>query len=392
MIIQEILVANGASVMLLVILLISRYMTRRVRDINDRVFTALIFIGLAGSVLEAVSFLVDGRADTVWRLFNVIDNSLLYICTASVSVLWVWYVDLHLNHNAKRLKTIYSPLLVVWAVLIGLSIGNAFANVLTDHGFLFTVGAANVYAREALGYSYYAFLLTAYIISIVLYIQFRRKHGEAQFFPIWMFLTPLFIACLVQIPFYGISVAWIGFAIGLTGIYLNLQSKQSLVDSLTGLYNRAYIEHKLIVARQNQRYVYSGIMLDIDRFKVINDTYGHSVGDNALINVAKILTAASDRDSLVFRFAGDEFIMLVRTEADNAQSLEAQTLVLEDRIRAEAEKFNSESGAPYKIVFSMGHAVYDTERPDDDFFHEMDVAMYKSKQQRHSETEETGIA
>lgn len=378
MALEEIFVANGASILLLVLLLISSYRTRRVRRTRARLFTAMIWIGIAASFFETLSFLVDGRAGELARACNILSNSLLYLCTASISVVWVWYVDLNLNHDHKRLRRVYTPLLIAWAILIAFLIGNVFG------GYFFTVSADNVYERQPLGYIFYLFLVVSLIISTVLYYRFRVVHGEVQFFPLWMFLSPVIAACTVQILCYGLSVAWLGCAIGLVSIYLNLLSKQSLVDRLTGLYNRAYIEHKLLVARDKlRRYVYSGIMLDMNDFKAINDVYGHSNGDKALIDAANILLRATDRNCFVFRFAGDEFVILVHVEAAKADELEARTLAIEERIRKEAEDFNNKKDAPYKISFSMGHAIYEPGTADDVFLHKMDAEMYKDKQRYH---------
>ena len=370
----EILVANGTGMFLLIMLIICRHMTKRIRRPVDRIFSAIILIGILGTILEPFTFMIDGRPGGFFRCASIFANSLEFACVATVSVLWVWYVDLNMNHDVKRLTTKFVPMIVIWAILMLLLIGNIFG------GFLFSVDDNNVYSRQPLGYIFYVFLVISYSTSVFLYYKFRAIHGKAQFFPIWMFLTPLFLAIIIQIPFYGISVTFLGCAVGLVSIYLNILSKQSLVDSLTGLYNRAYIEHALIVAKRNKRYVYSGIMLDIDQFKQINDEFGHTAGDEALENAAKILINSTDRDSLAFRFAGDEFIVLVREPVGNAEVLESKTIALEKRIRAEMEAFNSSGKTPYKVIFSIGHTMYDPTLEDDDFFRNMDAEMYKDKQ------------
>ena len=377
MFIEEIIVANGAAIVLLLILLYCQYMARRYSRTEDKVFSIFVYIGLACAIFELTSFLVDGQSGTFLRLFNITVNTLLYAGTATVSVFWVWYVELNLNKDVKKLKGLFFPLFIFWALLIGGLIGNIWGH------YFFTVTPENVYEREPLGYIFYGYLAIAFIISIVEYVRFRINHGEAQFFPIWMFLAPVIIACVIQALWYGISITWLGCAIGLISIYLNIQSKRSLVDNLTGLYNRAYIEHKLIAARISSRYVYSGIMLDVDYFKQINDTYGHSVGDQALQDTAKILLSAVDRHCIPFRFAGDEFIILVKVPVSKANELEAKTLEIEDRVRKATEKFNAESEKPYKIVFSIGHTFYSSKVEDDTFFHNMDKEMYKEKQIHH---------
>ena len=374
----EILVANGTSLFLLIILIICRHMTSQTRRPVDKIFSAIILIGVMGTILEPFTFLIDGKGGGFFWFVSILSNTVEYASTATVAVLWVWYVDLNLNHDVKRLKTKFAPMLIIWAILMLLLLGNIFG------GFVFSIDENNVYSRQPLGYAFYIFLLISYLTSIYLYCKFRALHGRTQFFPIWMFLTPLFLSILVQVPFYGISVTFLGCSVGLIGIYLNLLSKQSLVDSLTGLYNRAYIEREIIVARRSKKYIYSGIMLDIDQFKQINDSFGHSEGDAALARAAKILINATDRDAIAFRFAGDEFIVLVKVPISKADTLESKTLAIEERIRTEAKNFNDSGKAPYKIVFSMGHAIYDTNFPDDVFFHNMDTEMYKDKQRNNA--------
>lgn len=375
MIIEEILVANGAAVLILVILLISRYMARRYYRPEDKLFTATIFIGIGASIFEAISFLVDGKPELY--AVNMITNTLLYACTATVSLLWVMYVDSHFNRNFKLFKKLYIPFIAIWGCLLITLVFNAF------FGFYFKIDANSVYSRELPGYLFYAFLIASFIVTIIIYIKHRISHGEAQFFPIWMFLSPIVLMCVFQMIWYGISTAWLGCAIGIVGIHVNMQSKFSFVDTLTNLYNRAYIEHKLIAARESQRYVISGIMLDVDYFKEINDNYGHSVGDNALIDAAGIMLNATDRNSLPFRFAGDEFIILVKVPVNKADELEARTIEVEERVRQEAEKFNNSGKAPYKLIFSIGHAMYDKNAEDDEFFRKMDEKMYLEKQEHH---------
>lgn len=380
MVIEEIVIANSSAVIILLILVFSRLMTRRKPHWSDRLFSILIYIGISCALLETISFLVDGQKGGFFHVINVLSNSLLYACNASVSVLWLLYVDNAINRNRKTPRSVYIVMSAIWGTLILSLIFNIF------FGFLFRVDSYNVYHREPAGYIFYAFLILSFIISIFMYIRSRFVHGEAQFFPIWMFLTPVVIACIIQAIWYGIATAWLGCAIGLTGIYVNMQSKMSHVDSLTNLYNRAYVEHKLILARASKRHVYSGVMLDIDYFKNINDKYGHSVGDEALADAANILLTACDRNSLPFRFAGDEFIILVKLPISQKDELEAKTLELIDRVNKEAEKYNASKDNDYKIVFSIGYSIYNPNENEDIFFHRMDEEMYKQKRKHHSET------
>ena len=378
MILEEIIVADSVAIILCIILLISRIMTRRYTKAEDRVFTGLLIIGIVCPFLEALSFIVDGKGGPGLRIINIIANSALYASTASVSILWIWYVDIHLNRDVKKLKPLYFPMFIIFLALVISLIPNAFL------GFHFSVDANNVYSRALPGYLFYAFLMSSFVISVIVYIRFLMKHGNATFFPIWMFLTPVLAGVIIQAFWYGISLAWLGCAVGLVGIHINIQSKFSLVDGLTGLFNRSYIEHKLINARSSNKYAYGGIMLDIDYFKKVNDTFGHSSGDHALMDAASILLDAVDRDSIPFRFAGDEFIIITRVPIAEKDQLESKMIKLEEEINKVTIKYNARSSVPYHIIFSMGHAVFDASQADDVFFRNMDEQMYKQKQEHHS--------
>ncbi len=125
-------------------------------------------------------------------------------------------------------------------------------------------------------------------------------------------------------------------------------------DSLTGLYNRTYFNE---ICRQqvhfSQRYQnsLSILFLDIDNFKHINDTYGHTVGDSALKMVASIINTAKRSSDISARFGGEEFILLMpQTTSDNA-------CLVGERIRKEIEKTSFLcNGKKFHLTISGGIA------------------------------------
>lgn len=89
--------------------------------------------------------------------------------------------------------------------------------------------------------------------------------------------------------------------------------ESAIVDSLTGLYNRRYLKQmfpKLLAQAKRDRHTLSGLMLDLDHFKKINDTHGHLVGDACLLHLAAILRESSRASDYVFRVGGEEFLIL----------------------------------------------------------------------------------
>ena len=154
--------------------------------------------------------------------------------------------------------------------------------------------------------------------------------------------------------------------------------KLSIQDPLTELFNSRHFYAQLgDEIQRSERYLHplALIFIDIDHFKAINDTYGHMVGDQALLLIAKKMQASLRSQDTAYRFAGDEFtIILPETTSDNAR-------FVADRIKAEMEKESlviSEQEIA-KITLSMGIAEYQRNERKEQFVHRADVTMYEAK-------------
>jgi diguanylate cyclase (GGDEF)-like protein len=152
----------------------------------------------------------------------------------------------------------------------------------------------------------------------------------------------------------------------------------SLIDDLTGLYNRRGFadlgEQYLKLARRSGRGV-TMVYVDLDRFKTINDSLGHHVGDRALLKVADILRATFRRSDIIARLGGDEFGVLALEAADES----SETLV--ERLRERVDDFNESSPEPYQLSVSIGMAHHDDDPRVrlEDLVAEADAAMYREK-------------
>jgi diguanylate cyclase (GGDEF)-like protein len=152
----------------------------------------------------------------------------------------------------------------------------------------------------------------------------------------------------------------------------------SLIDDLTGLYNRRGFsdlgEQYLKLARRSGRGV-TMVYLDLDRFKTINDSLGHHVGDRALLKVADILRATFRRSDIIARLGGDEFGVLALKAADESSEL------LVERLRERIIDFNESSPEPYQLSVSIGMAHHDDDLRVrlEDMVAEADSAMYREK-------------
>ena len=155
----------------------------------------------------------------------------------------------------------------------------------------------------------------------------------------------------------------------------------SLIDDLTGLYNRRGFtdlgEQNLKLARRAGRGV-ALVYLDLDRFKTINDTLGHHVGDRALLKLSDILIASFRGSDIIARMGGDKFAVLaVEATVDGAA-------LLLSRLRERIEDFNQSNREPYQLAVSIGMVRHDGEDRIrlDDLLAKADAAMYEEKRNR----------
>ncbi|MEU4690666.1 EAL domain-containing protein [Actinoplanes sp. NPDC023714] len=152
-------------------------------------------------------------------------------------------------------------------------------------------------------------------------------------------------------------------------------------DPLTGLGNRAKLHHELDAAvRRGQASgtPFSLLLIDLDRFKEVNDTLGHHAGDDLLVEVAQRLTGGRRAGDVVVRLGGDEFALILPTAPDHQQAMEAGQRILEELRRPVAL-----GGLLVDIDASIGVASYPVDGDGgEELLQHADVAMYAAKR-RH---------
>ncbi len=154
----------------------------------------------------------------------------------------------------------------------------------------------------------------------------------------------------------------------------------SLTDPMTSLYNRRYlseISEKIISLAKRQKEKLSIIMLDIDKFKNINDTYGHQFGDSVIVDLSNILLESQRSSDIVCRYGGEEFVILLPNT-----SLESASIVAEKiRVLVESSRITLPSNEDFKFTISLGVAEINIEKEEDiDFaLKRADESCYEAK-------------
>jgi len=155
-------------------------------------------------------------------------------------------------------------------------------------------------------------------------------------------------------------------------------SQMAMNDALTGLPNRVQFRQALSEACSRAKLSGEKVvvgLLDLDRFKSINDTFGHASGDALLVEVARRLKASTSTGDVVARISGDEFVLLL-TDVRSGEDVEVVTRRLEDRF---AEPFVI-GGQDVFVHWSLGLSVYPDDTSEVDvLLSQADAAMYRMK-------------
>ncbi|WP_179952163.1 EAL domain-containing protein [Marinicella rhabdoformis] len=132
---------------------------------------------------------------------------------------------------------------------------------------------------------------------------------------------------------------------------------ESQYDVLTGLINRRYIVktiEQVMLDPKSQEDFKALVFLDLDRFKIINDSLGHDVGDSVLISVANVLKRFIGKHGVAARYAGDEFLIWL----DDVEDKESVQKIATQVLQAVAHPIGLDNGSELKITVSMGIAYY----------------------------------
>lgn len=158
--------------------------------------------------------------------------------------------------------------------------------------------------------------------------------------------------------------------------------KEVQYDALTKLFNRKYFLKEAVGEfEKSQRFghKFSIVMCDIDHFKIINDAYGHQVGDVVLQEISKIMQANLRKFDLVARYGGEEFIILILADANNSyHSIE--------HLRKKIEDYSFCDELNLKVTMSFGISEFKEDSSLDKIIKRADDALYNSKNSGRNRT------
>ena len=360
----SVLTANIISILLIGTL----YLANRQKAEYDRDMRLLqqimVTIGIA-NISDCCVYYLAGSSNIVIKVLVFLSGSGLFLGNVMIGYLWAKFIMVHMNIPFSDIRrNIYRTIGLISIVLLVINIFYPLVFSVSD-------------GRYQRGFAYIIFLIFAafYILdSLYLYVKRVKKNGSLKLFPVHIFLIPVILGVVIQAFFVEIAITWTSIAISVAGIMTALKNEIIFTDCLTGLYNRVYLEflHKR-ACNKKDRWV-SGIMIDLNGFKQINDNYGHAEGDLALCIVADLLRKSFSEYGVVTRYAGDEFVIMLNTTDDQ---------LIQKIIKSAKKNFvteNEKNDKPYQLSASMGYAITNLSNETiDDFMNRIDEQMYQDK-------------
>ncbi len=366
--------ANAAAFFLLLITKLHMNNTRIGGKglLDSRILSAMMNLTMFQCVFDTLVFWVDGQTFPFARELNWIGNIAYYILNGTIAYFWPLFTEYKMSASYEKVKRkafIYGIPLALDALLIASAPFN---------GIVFTVSEDNIYSRSGFYFIIPSVLIFVYIIlgTANIYVN-RKKEGKYMIFPAIYFVSPVSLGIIAQSLHYGISLTFIGLAIGLTGVYMSTQNESAYIDQLCGVYNRRYYNDfvRSFCGSGKKSSSLTGVLIDMDNFKTINDNFGHHIGDKALMIFAEVLRKNMSDIGFAVRYGGDEFIIITK------QSEEAAAAAVEN-IQKEIDSINASGENKFTLGFSYGMTTIQPNSNSDDFLNAMDARMYEMKKAR----------
>lgn len=339
-------------------------------EIKNKIFVAIFTLNTIELIVETLTCIINKQPYTWLIPITTLLHIALFMLAPIITYHWYIFAKLWINKNIyyKHQNNILflSPIIV-----------NSFLVLFSPFfKLIFYINKYNVYTRGILFFipfviSYFYLMCGFFIIC-----KNRKKLYRIEFLPLIMFGIFPTLATLVQLLFYGPLLMWSSISFSLIILYLYMQQQMIHIDYLTGAWTREKL-YSFLNNKSNQKKCksFAVVLIDLDDFKKINDTYGHSEGDKALINLVSITKNIIGIDASITRYGGDEFILLLNI----CSPKEVETII--SKINSSLIEYSNHLNLPYTINFSYGYEFYslETEINITECINQADKLMYKHK-------------
>ncbi len=341
--------ANIVCILILAVMLVNDWLHSAQQEKQiwlNRTLTAhiLYFISDIGWAAVISGHLPQNRVSSC--LFNLAN----FILLGTLAYLWFMYMaaseDLPFRTSRKKRLLCLLPLVVTTLAMI-IAYAAAPQFWISDTGELNKLYYAMMIAAPV------TYLLSAFVISMSKARKAESADDRRLFLLIGIYPLSVIVFGLVQTSVVNAPLFCFGCTLMMLVFYIVQMQTLVSVDSLTRLNNRGQITRYMNQIHYRDNVPTYVMMVDVDGFKQINDTYGHAEGDRALILVSEVLKQACDHfetPAFLGRYGGDEFTIIFQNPGESDHPARAAEV-----IRAALSKVQPERGLPYPLEISIGY-------------------------------------
>jgi len=283
-----------------------------------------------------------------------------------------------LNLNRKKQRILYTLL----GIPMIITLFSAFSVFFTGIVYGFHTDTNNFYSGPLGWLNYMALGIYLVVILVLAVIDFTRKnyrHGTMILGTAFLMISAVLFEYFEVREFLSESVMTMALMLYLFFFQddefvkeRKRLRKEATVDALTGVYNRRAYEDLMVSLSKEDNLIAGILVMDIDYFKSINDTYGHDVGDIILKNVASLLKSTFRISDYVIRFGGDEFVVIMIGITEDL------FLVVKNKIDSINTALDNPAEGIPKVSVSAGVSFSET-GVSEKLFKQADEALYRVK-------------
>lgn len=320
-------------------------------------------------VLEPLTWMLDGEVFFGSFFLEYSTNFLLCLMAPILGATMLSYVDYHIFKDRNRLQKrwYYSHFAII---TFGLLVINIF------YPLYFSVNPETVvFSNGNFRWIHYILVGIMYLYMTAFVFKHKEKTSKRVITVFLIFFLLPILGMFVQIIEVRLNFAWASIALAILVIYVFLESTSGEMDYLTRIYSRLSYE-KHVKNLMEQQMPFEIVLMDLDKFKKVNDKFGHLEGDRVLIRFAQILQKTFYPNPLVARLAGDEFIVVI----ENGESCKHYVKNIYKELQSD-NNLNVQN-----ISFSCGCQKWssDNDLSIDEIYTKVDNDMYQNKDSKET--------
>lgn len=324
---------------------------------RKRNFQLLFFLLIVSNLSEWLAAYLNGAANDL-RTLHIVAKFIELMLTPVIPIVSVEAIG---GDKNTKLMSIPAKINVV------LQIVSLFT------GVVFSVDAENMYHRGSL-YSLYVMLFVSGIIFLIIHcFRFSQQYQSKNILFLMMIVLLVVGVMVMQIVASQLRLDWTCVSIAAIMFYIYYDQLVQQVDHMTRLLNRRSYDCRIESFHEPAAILF----FDVNRFKYVNDTYGHSFGDECLINISAEIRRIFENYGECYRFGGDEFCVIMTDNTENTEKLISKYLHQMESLSEDESRLPS---------VSVGYVLFEpTKESIDEAIKRADRTMYEFKEKQNAE-------